>query len=223
MKEISPLLKHCSEYLGILDLLSRRGLLGRLTIYPAIGVDCLTALSADLVIGLNLHPYDNKTILDYVSQVVSADLLPKLAERCSNNLSLISGIDASRANLVQKRLQSFTDISPKALLLKNCYEYLFMMDWDLDDERFYKVSADAAQKNASCWIDAMIDWLSVNDLVLAFDKGFFPFLSNKHNLAEIDIGLAQISEESDRVYKINNVPVIFFPNYVRVFVKQSRV
>jgi hypothetical protein len=146
MKAEIELADRCAAYVRLLELLSKSKLLGDLVIYPAIGLDCLVTLFAKAVIGLNWHPYDSKTILDNLRDELPSNLLTELAKRCSNRLMFVSRVDASCASLLKKQLELYRPLSPKSLLLKSCYEYLFSMEWDADAERFYGVAEKTAKK-----------------------------------------------------------------------------
>lgn len=219
--ESSPerVIVHRDKYLDLLRKLSKEGLLGRVAIYPASGVDCFIALFAEKVIGLNWMPYGPEDILENILPILSTELISELKSRIKDNLTITSRIDVSRLDLVQKELEQYRVITPKSLILKGIYEYVFLLEWDSDTERFYNVSPEVAEARAKDWVEEIAGWLNIGDTIVAFDRHFFSFLDKKDTLKEVNVGIADFGEDADSVYTRGGVPIIFLPHFARIFKK----
>jgi hypothetical protein len=221
---ISPVVKKLiiarDRYLNLLALLNKRELFGKLSIYPAIGVDALVLLFSGRVIGLNWSSYDCRSIMDLLHPILSPVMASKLKSKLHTNMTFIPKIDAPRLYVVVKELGPHRNISPKSLILKGSFEKIFLREWDADMERFYAVPVSSATVAANNWIREMANWLIPGDTIIAFDRQLFPFLSEQDSLEEIDLDIKDPGEEFDEVYA-RVVPILFLPSFVRVFKKCS--
>ncbi|MCD4741968.1 MAG: hypothetical protein K8R67_05750 [Desulfobacteraceae bacterium] len=204
------------EYLNILERLSKKKMFGEIVLYPANGVDSLVTLYAKKVIGLNFAPYKPNEMINHILPILTPKLTHKLKTTVKNNLINLYRIDASETTLLKKVLKPYSNITPKSLILKGMFEYVFLREWDIDVERFYDVSPNEAATNAKRWIEDMTNWLNIGDTILAFDPRFFTFLVEQKRLKEIDIG--KLNFEDCIAYRVN-VPIIFLSSFVRVFKK----
>ncbi|MBM4136251.1 MAG: hypothetical protein FJ241_05390 [Nitrospira sp.] len=207
----------CEKYLDLLEFLSKKKVFGRLSVYPAIGVDGLVALFAERVIGLNWEPYDIEGILNHLSPILPSDLISKLRTRLEKNLTYIARIDASRLDLISQELEPYRNISPKSLILKGLFENIFLREWDIDLERFYNVPLSHAEIIAKDWIREIINWLNIGDNIINFDRNLIPFLTEQDVLREKDLGIQDLGADFDTTYTVNNVPIVLLPQFVRVF------
>jgi len=209
------------KYLTLLQKLNKEGLFGKIAIYPASGVDCLIALFVEKVIGLNWMPYGLDDIVENISPIFSAELISELKSRIKDNLIITSRIDVSRFDLVQKELEQYRFMTPKSLVLKGIYEYVFLLEWDSDTERFYNVSPEDADARAKDWVKEIVSWLNIGDTIVAFDRHLFSFLAKQDALKEINVDIEDFGEDADSVYSRGGVPIIFLPHFARVFKKQN--
>ncbi len=209
------------KYLNLLQLIEKKELLGKLAIYPAMGVDALIALFVRKVIGLNWMPYDPDEIIENIAPLLSAELISELKSRLKDNLIFKSRIDVSRFDLVQKELELYRFISPKSLILKGLFEYAFLLEWDSDTERFYDVPPELAKEKAKEWVEEIVEWLNPGDIIVVFDRHFFSFLANQDALKEINVAIEDFGEDADSVYSRGSVPIIFLPHFARIFRKKK--
>lgn len=123
------MIQFCEQYLNVLELLCKRILLSRATIYPAIGVDAFPVLYANKIVEMNWRPYNVKKILEHLSPILPRNVTAQLKSRLENKLTFIPRIDVSRLDLVFKQLQTYKSISPKSVVLKGVYENAFLYEW----------------------------------------------------------------------------------------------
>lgn len=212
-------LKYMSRYLALLESLNRSEVLGRLAIYPAIGVDVLPARYTK-VVGLNLFHYEGHQALEQLSAILAPQTLASLRDCLPRNLTTISRIDISRFDVCERTLEDYNSISPKSIIIKGLLDSAFAKEFDIDTERYYSVPPVRAMTNARAWLANMIKWLKVGDTFVVFDRELFSFFSSRSGLMEKKIGLRDQGSEHDFVY-IRQVPIIYLPHYARVFQKKG--
>lgn len=205
------------SYNALLHRMRQRGILGKVAIYPAIGIDVLPARHAK-VVGLNLYPYTIRAALAQLFPIIDHFDLARLANSLRTNLKSISRIDLSWVETCKKALEPYRSVSPKSLMIKGLIDSAFAKEYDIDTERYYEVPATEALARAQAWAKEMTKWLNISDTLIVFERELFGFFSNHPDLTEIDLGLHDRGPEHDFIY-IRQVPIIYLPHYAKIFRK----
>jgi len=207
------------SYSSLLEKLHQKNLLGRLAIYPTIGVDALPAQYTK-VIGLDLRRYDNYKITVHLEPILPKKDLSSFKAKLEQNLTFVSGVDVSDTEKLIALLGAYRDITPKSIILKGLFENAFLLEWNRDNERHYPADNSACALNrANAWTQEMTQWLNAKDTVITFDRNLFPILSDQPDLTEIKTGLRDRGKSHDFVYKVHSAPIILLPHFVRVYEK----
>jgi len=194
------------------------GFLGKIMIYPAIGVDCLPLAAGARVLGVNWYDYKRADIMEHVDPILSRQLASRLKTMINyGELTYRSNLDTCNTQELKAVLRPFRSTSPKSLVLKHYFEYAFLKEWDMETERYYDVPWSDAMIKARRWTANMLKWLRPGDTVVAFDPVFYKILKEQAgDLKEVHTGFSRRENRTDVIYECG-VPVISLPDYAWVF------
>lgn len=202
-------------YIQLLRSLHEAGAFGRAAIYPSIGVDCFIAQHC-LLIGLNLWPYDIRTITQDLSDLVPTELLTDLARDLQQHLLYLPRVDVTRLDVVARMLGSYQIVSPKSLILKGLFESTFLREWDIDSERYYPVSHDHAQARAIDWLGAILKFFTSGDRIVLFDPLMLGAVRAQTEVKEIKVQLPSL-DTNPTVVQRGQIPFIYLPRGATLF------
>lgn len=204
-----------ADYLALLEQLRRIGALGKLVLYPAIGVDAFVCLFAQ-VLGLNLWAYDTPTLLAHLAPIIAPEMAARLRVETDRNLTYAGNVDITRISALRACLRPYFGVSPKSLLIKGLVESAFESEWDPDSERYYGVPVERAEARAAGWLKEVVSWLTSGDKVIVCDPLLVRHAGVVRDLQFVATVPTGNADEPMPIYS-HGVPVIYLPRFATVF------